>query len=85
MSLLDVLLSRRTNTAYIAKKRLQMIFLKKKKCINYSDHFIKLKKEILFIVEKYIQMKPNIISVRANQKDPNIFILKLHVIKKNDI
>ncbi|CAL4042902.1 Cell division topological specificity factor [Buchnera aphidicola (Takecallis arundicolens)] len=82
MSLLDFFLSRKKNTAHIAKKRLQMVFFKQKQYVHYSRHFIKLKKEILFTVDKYIQMKPNIFTVHANQKDPNVFILELRVIWK---
>lgn len=82
MSLLDFFLSRKKNTAYIAKKRLQMVLFKQKQCVNYSRHFIKLKQEILFTVDKYIQTKPNIFTVRADQKDPNVFILELRVIWK---
>lgn len=82
MSFLDFFLSRKTNTAYIAKKRLQMMFLKQTKRMNYVGRFIKLKKEILLIVEKYINMQPNVITVKANQKDPNIFILEVNVTSK---
>ncbi|WP_343128029.1 cell division topological specificity factor MinE [Buchnera aphidicola (Takecallis taiwana)] len=82
MSLLDFFLSCKKNTAYIAKKRLQIMFFKQKQQVNYSKYFIKLKKEILLTVEKYIHMKPNILTVRANQKDPNIFILELNIRQK---
>lgn len=79
MSLLDFFLFRKKNTAYIAKKRLQVIFQKKKNIIH-PKYFFKLKKEILSIVDKYIKITPNIITVKTNQKNPNIFILELNMI-----
>ncbi|QCI27224.1 cell division topological specificity factor MinE [Buchnera aphidicola] len=78
MSLLDFFLFRKKNTAYIAKKRLQVIFSKKN--IIHPKYFFKLKKEILSVVDKYIKITPNIINVKTNQKNPNIFILELNMI-----
>lgn len=63
MSLLDFFLSRNKNTADIAKKRLQIIVAEKKRCKYEPDYFPQLKREILSVICKYVNIEPNMVTV----------------------
>ncbi|CAL4321487.1 cell division topological specificity factor MinE [Buchnera aphidicola] len=84
MSFLEFFLSRKKNTAQIAKKRLQIIIKNNTNNINYCKYFVNLKKELFFVIEKYIKITPKIFNVQINQKIPNTLVIKLHRIQKKD-
>ncbi|QCI20463.1 cell division topological specificity factor MinE [Buchnera aphidicola (Brachycaudus cardui)] len=84
MALLDFFLSRNKNTANIAnaniaKERLQIIVAEQRKYNNEPDYFPQLKREILSVISKYVNIDQNMISVQLEQKREDISILELNI------
>ncbi|NIG99427.1 MAG: cell division topological specificity factor MinE [Buchnera aphidicola (Periphyllus acericola)] len=79
MSLLNFFLSRHQNTAFIAKKRLQIIVAEQRQNNIQPNYIPELKKEILKVICKYINIDKNSITVQLGHKDNNISILELNV------
>jgi len=69
MALLDFFLSRKKSTANIAKERLQIIVAERPQ----------LRKDILDVICKYVQIDPEMVTVQLEQKDGDISILELNV------
>ncbi|QCI17721.1 cell division topological specificity factor MinE [Buchnera aphidicola (Acyrthosiphon lactucae)] len=80
MALLDFFLSRNKNTANVAKERLQIIVAEQRKYNNEPDYFPQLKREILSVICKYVNIEPNMITVQLDQKNEDISILELNII-----
>ena len=69
MALLDFFLSRKKNTANIAKERGAA-----------EPHYLpQLRKDILEVICKYVQIDPEMVSVQLEQRDGDISILELNV------
>lgn len=79
MTLLDFFLSRKKKTAFIAKKRLQIIIAEQKKNTIQPEYISKLKKDILKVICKYINIDKNCIIFHLKKKKKNISILELNV------
>ncbi|XBC44156.1 MAG: cell division topological specificity factor MinE [Buchnera aphidicola (Schlechtendalia peitan)] len=79
MALLDFFLSRRKNTASVAKERLQIIVAERRKKDNEPNYLPELKKEILQVICKYIKVDPEMISVQLDHRGEDISILELNV------
>ncbi|QCI15999.1 cell division topological specificity factor MinE [Buchnera aphidicola] len=80
MALLDFFLSRNKNTANVAKERLQIIVAEQRKYKGEPDYFPQLKREILSVICKYINIEPNMVTVQLEQKKEDISILELNII-----
>ncbi|ACL30686.1 cell division topological specificity factor MinE [Buchnera aphidicola] len=80
MALLDFFLSRNKNTANVAKERLQIIVAEQRKYNNEPDYFPQLKREILSVICKYVNIEPNMVTVQLDQKKEDISILELNII-----
>ena len=80
MALLDFFLSRNKNTANVAKERLQIIVAEQRKYNNEPDYFPQLKREILSVICKYVNIEPNMVRVQLEQKNEDISILELNII-----
>ena len=77
MALLDFFLSRKKNTANIAKERLQIIVAERRRG---EPHYLpQLRKDILEVICKYVQIDPEMVSVQLEQRDGDISILELNV------
>ncbi|XBC42088.1 MAG: cell division topological specificity factor MinE [Buchnera aphidicola (Meitanaphis elongallis)] len=79
MALLDFFLSRKKNTANIAKERLQIIVAERRKKDDEPNYLPELKREILQVICKYIKIDPKMISVQLDHKGKDISILELNV------
>ncbi|CAL4321529.1 Cell division topological specificity factor [Buchnera aphidicola (Periphyllus testudinaceus)] len=79
MTLLDFFLSRTKKTAFVAKKRLQIIVAEQRKNNIHPNYLPQLKKEILKVICKYINIDEKSVSVELSQKHNNISILELNV------
>ena len=79
MALLDFFLSRKKNTANIAKERLQLLV--DAIYVKYGEpHYLpQLRKDILEVICKYVQIDPEMVTVQLEQKDGDISILELNV------
>ncbi|ALD15272.1 cell division topological specificity factor MinE [Buchnera aphidicola] len=80
MALLDFFLSRNKNTAHVAKERLQIIVAERRKFQNEPDYFPQLKREILSVICKYVNIDPNMVTIQLEQKNKDISILELNVV-----
>ncbi|XRY30894.1 MAG: cell division topological specificity factor MinE [Buchnera aphidicola (Tetraneura akinire)] len=84
MSVLDLFLSFKKNSAFIAKKRLQIIVSNNKKNIIFEpDYLPNLKKEILLVISKYIKINnQKIISIKYKKEKKSIspVVIKLDII-----
>ncbi|QIE02036.1 cell division topological specificity factor MinE [Buchnera aphidicola] len=80
MALLDFFLSRNKNTANVAKERLQIIVAEQRKYDNEPDYLPQLKREILSVICKYVNIEPNMVTVQLEQNNKDISILELNII-----
>jgi len=80
MALLDFFLSRNKNTANVAKERLQIIVAEQRKYNNEPDYFPELKREILSVICKYVNIEPSMITVQLEQKSEDISIIELNIV-----
>ncbi|XBC39545.1 MAG: cell division topological specificity factor MinE [Buchnera aphidicola (Chaetogeoica yunlongensis)] len=80
MALLDFFLSRNKHTtASIAKERLQIIVAERRLNGSTPKYLPKLKKEILQVLCKYINVTPNMIKIQLDKKKKNMSVLELNV------
>ncbi|AXF75700.1 cell division topological specificity factor MinE [Erwinia tracheiphila] len=79
MALLDFFLSRKKNTANIAKERLQIIVAERRRGDSEPHYLPQLKKDLLEVICKYVKIDPEMLSVKLDQKDDDISILELNV------
>ncbi|AEO08120.1 cell division topological specificity factor MinE [Buchnera aphidicola] len=80
MALLDFFLSRNKNTANVAKERLQIIVAEQRRYDNAPDYLPQLKREILSVICKYVNIEPNMVTVQLEQKNEDISILELNIV-----
>lgn len=79
MALLDFFLSRKKATANIAKERLQIIVAERRRDDSAPHYLPELKRDILAVICKYVQIDPEMVSVQLEQKEGDISILELNV------
>ena len=79
MALLDFFLSRKKSTANIAKERLQIIVAERRRSDAEPHYLPQLRKDILEVICKYVQIDPEMVTVQLEQKDGDISILELNV------
>lgn len=79
MALLDFFLSRKKNSASIAKERLQIIVAERRRG-NTGPHYLpQLKQDILDVICKYVKIDPEMVVVQLEQKGEDISVLELNV------
>lgn len=71
--------SRKKNTANIAKERLQIIVAERRRSDAEPHYLPQLRKDILEVICKYVQIDPEMVTVQLEQKDGDISILELNV------
>ena len=69
MSLLDLLLGRKKNTAATAKDRLQIIIAQERVQSQAPDYLPMLKKELLEVLAKYVNISPDDIRISQEEHD----------------
>jgi cell division topological specificity factor len=79
MTLLNYLLGRKKNTATVAKERLQIILAREHNENSGPDYLPALKKDILEVVAKYIEVDLDRIQVSLD-KDGDTDILELNIV-----
>ncbi|CAK6492240.1 MULTISPECIES: cell division topological specificity factor MinE [Pantoea] len=79
MALLDFFLSRKKNTANIAKERLQIIVAERRRGDSEPHYLPQLKRDILEVICKYVKIDPDMVTVQLDQKGDDISILELNV------
>lgn len=79
MALLDFFLSKKKNTANLAKERLQIIVAERRLGDRAPHYLPQLKQELLEVICKYVQISPDMLSVQLEQKGDDISVLELNV------
>ncbi len=79
MAILDFFLSRKKNTACIAKERLQIIVAERRRGETEPHYLPNLKKDLLEVICKYVRITPDMLSVKLDHTDDDIAILELNV------
>jgi len=79
MALLDFFLSRKKNTANIAKERLQIVVAERRRGDSEPHYLPQLKRDILEVICKYVKIDPEMLTVVLDQKDDDISVLELNV------
>lgn len=79
MALLDFFLSRKKPTANIAKERLQIIVAERRRGGSEPQYLPQLKRDILAVICKYVQIDPEMLTVQFEQKGDDISVLELNV------
>lgn len=79
MALLDFFLSRKKSTANIAKERLQIIVAERRRGDSEPHYLPQLKRDILEVICKYVQIDPEMVTVALEQKGDDISVLELNV------
>ncbi|WP_225639536.1 cell division topological specificity factor MinE [Candidatus Profftia sp. (ex Adelges kitamiensis)] len=80
MALLDFFLSRKKQTANIAKKRLQIIVAEQRQDNCGPQYLPQLKRDILAVICNYVQINPEMLTIEFEQKENDISVLELNVI-----
>ena len=78
MSLLDLLLGRKKNTAATAKDRLQIIIAQERVQSQAPDYLPMLKKELMEVLAKYVNISPDDIRISQEQHD-GLEMLELNI------
>lgn len=76
---LDFFLSSKKTTANIAKERLQIIVTERRCNDNEPYYLPQLKRDLLEVICKYMQINPDMCSMQLGKKDGNISTLELNV------
>jgi cell division topological specificity factor len=80
MSLLDYFRSnKKTNTASLAKERLQIIVAHQRGTRGAPDYIPMMKQEIIDVIRKYVQISEDQVSVQLDQNDDNLSVLELNI------
>lgn len=79
MVLLDLFLTHKKMTASIAKERLQIIIAEQRGDDNDPHYLPQLKRDLLEVINKYVQIDPKMLSVQLEKRNGNISILELNV------
>ena len=79
MALLVFFLSRKKNTANIAKERLQIIVAERRRGDRDPHSRPQLKRDSLEVICRYVKIDPEMVTVQLDQKGDDISILELNV------
>ena len=79
MSLLDYFRSTKTSSASIAKERLQILVAHERASRNQPSYLPKLQQELLAVIQKYVNVGEDAISVNFEQDDEQE-VLELNII-----
>ena len=83
MSLLDYFRVSRRNSAAIAKERLQILVAHERAEHNKPSYLPRMQKELLEVVQKYVDVDQNAITVNVEQDDRHE-ILELNILLPED-
>jgi cell division topological specificity factor len=79
MALLDYFRSSKKKSANLAKERLQIIVAHQRNERNAPDYLPQMKKDILEVIRKYVEINVDQVSVQLEKKDDELSVLELNV------
>lgn len=86
MSLLDFFGSRKNKTASAAKERLQIIVAEHRRAGSTEPTYLpQLKKDILDVIRKYVEVDPDQVSVSLDQRGDDLSVLELNVMLPEEL
>ena len=77
MALLDFFLSRKKNTANIAKERLQIIVAERRRGDSEPHYLPQLKRDILEVICRYVKIDPEMVTVQLDQKGDDLSLIHI--------
>lgn len=78
MSFLDYFRSKKTNSANIAKERLQIIVAHERGNREQPDYLPQMQQELLAVIRKYVKISDDMVQVQLDKSD-NCSVLELNV------
>ncbi|MGF1759463.1 cell division topological specificity factor MinE [Photobacterium sagamiensis] len=85
MALLEFFRPKKTTTASVAKERLQIIVAERRSAGQSAPSYLpQLKKDILDVIRKYVDITPEQVSVNLDQKEEDLSVLELNVTLPED-
>lgn len=84
MSLLDYFRSRKSNTASVAKQRLQILVAHERASRNQPSYLPKMQQELLEVIRKYVNVEEDAISISFEQNG-NQETLELNIVFPDDV
>lgn len=78
MSFLDYFRSKKTNTANVAKERLQIIVAHERGQRDMPDYLPQLQQELLDVIRKYVQISDDMVQVDVDRNE-SCSVLELNV------
>ena len=84
MSLLDYFRSRKTNTASVAKQRLQILVAHERASRNQPSYLPKMQQELLAVIRKYVHVDEEAISISFEQNG-NEETLELNIVLPDEM
>ena len=85
MALLEFFLPQKKKTANVAKERLQIIVAERRGMGSSTPAYLpQLKKDILEVIQKYVEITPEQVSVTLDQKEDDLSVLELNVMLPDD-
>ena len=79
MALLDYFRKSKKKSANLAKERLQIIVAHQRNERNTPNYLPQMKKDILEVIRKYVEIDVDQVSVQLEQKDDELSVLELNV------
>lgn len=85
MALLEFFRPKKTNTASVAKERLQIIVAERRSAGQSAPSYLpQLKQDILDVIRKYVNITPEQVSVNLDQREEDLSVLELNVTLPED-
>ena len=85
MALLEFFRPKKTTTASVAKERLQIIVAERRCAGQIAPSYLpQLKQDILAVIQKYVNIDPDQVSVTLDQKEEDLSVLELNVTLPED-
>ena len=86
MALLEFFTSRRNKaTAAVAKERLQIIVAEHRRAGSGEPTYLpQLKRDILAVIQKYVEVSADQVTVSLDQRDDDLAVLELNVMLPED-
>lgn len=84
MALLDFFLSRKKNSAALAKERLQIIVAQQRRLGQEPTYLPQLKRDLLEVICRYVNIDPDQLTLQLEQKSEDISVLELNITLPDD-
>ncbi|KLV09149.1 cell division topological specificity factor MinE [Photobacterium aquae] len=85
MALLEFFRPKKPTTASVAKERLQIIVAERRSANQGAPSYLpQLKQDILEVIQKYVAISPDQVTVNLDQREEDLSVLELNVTLPDD-